>query len=124
MQSGLTDRGDLDVVVLRPVDRVEPEEREEHVRVDPLHASSIGHDQPGIDALQRAARDDHGDLVDGVAHGVLLCGIQMQPRGFGIPPIFAASLAGPLGKSWYSSLIGTPEVFPSERIEGALPVSR
>jgi hypothetical protein len=24
---------------------------------------------------------------------------QMQPRGFGMPAIFAASLAGPLGKS-------------------------
>ena len=42
----------------------------------------------------------------------------MQPLGLGMPPILAASLAGPLGKSWYSSLMGTPDSLPSERIEG------
>jgi len=27
-------------------------------------------------------------------------GCQMQPRGFGMPAILAASLAGPFGNSW------------------------
>ena len=48
----------------------------------------------------------------------------MHPRGFGIPPIRAASFAGPFGKSPYSSLMGTPDCLPSERIDGACPVSR
>ena len=48
----------------------------------------------------------------------------MQPRGFGIPPIFAASLAGPLGNRTYSSLTGTPDSLPSARIDGAEPVVR
>jgi len=39
----------------------------------------------------------------------------MQPRGLGMPAIFAASFAGPFGKSWYSSLMGTPEALPSVR---------
>src|ERR1019366_943473 len=45
----------------------------------------------------------------------------MQPRGLGIPAILAAVLAGPLGKSWYSSLMGTPEVLPSTRTVGPVP---
>src|SRR6478736_13263 len=69
VQAGLADRGHLHVIVARPVDRVEPEEREEEIRLDALHAGAVGHDQPGIDALERSARDDDGDLVDGVAHG-------------------------------------------------------
>ena len=35
----------------------------------------------------------------------------MQPRGLGMPAMRAAIFAGPLGNSWYSSLIDTPEVF-------------
>ena len=46
----------------------------------------------------------------------------MQPRGLGMPPTLAASLAGPLGNSWYSSLMGTPDALPSVRIDGAVPV--
>jgi hypothetical protein len=41
----------------------------------------------------------------------------MQPWGLGIPPTLAASFAGPLGKSWYSSLIATPEALPTERAD-------
>src|SRR6266540_1527614 len=48
----------------------------------------------------------------------------MHPFGFGMPPILAASFAGPLGKSWYSSFTGTPDSLPSERIVGATPVAR
>ena len=48
----------------------------------------------------------------------------MQPVGLGMPPILAASFAGPVGKSWYSSLIGTPDSLPSDLIEGAVPVAR
>src|SRR5215469_7502420 len=48
---------------------------------------------------------------------------QMQPRGLGMPAIFAASLAGPLGKSWYSSLMLTPEVLLSARTLGPVPLS-
>ncbi len=38
-----------------------------------------------------------------------------------MPPILAASFAGPFGKSSYSSLTGTPDSLPSERIDGAVP---
>src|ERR1017187_2262311 len=47
----------------------------------------------------------------------------MQPRGLGIPAILAAVLAGPLGKSWYSSLTVTPEVLPSTRTVGPVPLA-
>src|ERR1039458_5057617 len=49
-------------------------------------------------------------------------GDQMQPRGFGMPAIFAANLAGPFGKSSYNSLMGTPEVLPSKRTLGPAPL--
>src|SRR5689334_18826786 len=42
----------------------------------------------------------------------------MQPRGLGMPAILAATLAGPFGKSWYSSLTVTPEVLPRTRTVG------
>src|SRR5579859_1308441 len=45
----------------------------------------------------------------------------MQPRGLGIPAILAASLAGPFGNSWYSSLTLTPEVLPRIRTVGPVP---
>src|ERR1700680_953428 len=48
----------------------------------------------------------------------------MQPRGFGIPAMRAAIFAGPLGKSWYSSLIDTPDALPSTRTVGPVPFSR
>ena len=46
----------------------------------------------------------------------------MHPFGFGMPPILAASFAGPFGKSSYSSLTGTPDSLPSERMLGANPL--
>ena len=48
----------------------------------------------------------------------------MHPFGLGMPPILAASFAGPLGKSSYSSFTATPDSFPSDRIVGAVPVER
>src|ERR1022692_1685643 len=47
----------------------------------------------------------------------------MQPRGLGIPAILAAVLAGPLGNSWYSSLMVTPEVLPRTRTVGPVPLT-
>src|SRR5215471_16290972 len=47
----------------------------------------------------------------------------MQPRGLGMPAILAATLAGPFGKSWYSSLTVTPEVLPRTRTVGPVPLA-
>ena len=66
---GVADRGDLDVTEALRVDGVEPEEGEEEVRLDALGARTVGHDQSRVDALQRALRDDDGDLFNRVAHG-------------------------------------------------------
>ena len=64
VQARVADGRDLDVLVLGLVDRVQAEEREEHVRLDALHARAVGHDQPRVDALERALRDDDRDLLD------------------------------------------------------------
>src|SRR5689334_11684634 len=58
-----------------------------------------------------------------VQHGRGHLGSQMQPRGLGMPAIFAAALAGPLGKSWYRSLMLTPEVLLKARTLGPVPFS-
>src|SRR5438067_937839 len=49
---------------------------------------------------------------------------QMQPCGLGIPAILAATFAGPFGNSWYSSLMDTPEVLPSTRTVGPVPLAK
>src|ERR1035437_3458438 len=50
--------------------------------------------------------------------------LQMQPRGLGIPAIRAATFAGPLGNSSYSSLMETPDALPNTRTVGPVPFSR
>ena len=64
VQPGVPDGGDLDVIVLGLVDRIQAEEGEEQVRVDALHAGAVGHDQAGVDAFQGALGDDDRDLFD------------------------------------------------------------
>src|SRR5436309_1905455 len=101
--------------------------REEQVGFDALRPGPVGHDQPGVDAVERSLGDDDGHLLDGrnALEGLVhVCSCQMQPRGLGMPAILAATFAGPLGNSWYSSLIETPDVFPSTRTVGPLPLAR
>ena len=69
VHAGVADGGGLDVVVALAADGVHAEEGEEEVGLDALHARSVGHDQPGVDAFQRALGDDDRDLFDLVAHG-------------------------------------------------------
>jgi hypothetical protein len=62
----VADGGDLDLLVAVLADRIEPEEREEEVGLDPFHAGPVGHDQAGIDPLERALGDHDRDLLDGL----------------------------------------------------------
>jgi hypothetical protein len=62
------------------VNGVEAEEGEEQVGCDSFHARAVCHDQAGVDAFQRSARDDDGDFVDGVAHGCPPCGLDAAAR--------------------------------------------
>src|ERR1019366_10032833 len=144
MQSGIADGRDLDVLVARLVDGVEAEEGEEEIGVDTFSACAVRHDESGVDTVQRTLRDDDRHLVDGCGHigGGLsswfqsCCGhrrvslqdsdvrIQMHPRGLGMPATRAATFAGPFGKSWYSSLMLTPEVLPSTRTVGPVPFAK
>ena len=130
VQAGVADGGELDVLVPGLVDGVQAEEGEEEVRLDALGAGAVGHDQCRVDALQGTLGHDDGDLVDPagatgrvVSHHAPSCLVQMQPRGLGMPAIFAASLAGPFGKSSYSSLMLTPEVLLRARTLGPVPFS-
>ena len=54
---GLPTVATLILLVALLADRVEAEEGEEEVRLDALHAGAVGHDQAGVDALERALRD-------------------------------------------------------------------
>ena len=53
----VSDGRDLDLLVAVLADRVEPEEGEEEVGFDALHAGAVGHDQSGVDAFERSLRD-------------------------------------------------------------------
>jgi hypothetical protein len=64
VQPGVSDGGHLDLGVAVFADRVEPEEGEEEVGLDSVHAGAVGHDQAGVDALERAFRDDDRDFLD------------------------------------------------------------
>ena len=64
VHAGVADGGDLDLLVAVLADRVEAEEGEEEVGLDPFHAGAVGHDQAGVDALERALGDDDRDLLD------------------------------------------------------------
>ena len=70
MQPGVADGGHLDVGLVLPMNGVHPEEREEEVDVDPLGAGAVGHDQAGIDLLQRPLGNDDGNLLDGRCKGL------------------------------------------------------
>ncbi len=99
MHARVPDGRDLDVVDPFAVDRVESEEREEEVCFDAFGSRAVRHDQPGVDPFERSLRNDDRHFLDAVvAHGFVV--FQMQPRGLGIPAIFAASFAGPFGNSW------------------------
>jgi hypothetical protein len=64
VEAGVADGRHLDLGVAVFADRVEPEEGEEEVGLDPIHARAVGHDQAGVNALQRSLRDDDRDFLD------------------------------------------------------------
>jgi len=63
-QRRIADGRDSDVVHFLFHDGVQAEEREKEVRVDPFHSRAVGHDQAGVNAFQRSARNDDRDFID------------------------------------------------------------
>jgi hypothetical protein len=60
----IADGCDLDVLEAILADRIEPEEREEDVGLDALHARAVRHDQAGVDPFEGTLGDDDRDLLD------------------------------------------------------------
>ena len=70
VHAGVADGGDLDLLVAALPDRVEAEEGEEDVGVDAFHPGAVGHDQAGIDPLERAFGNHDRDLLDRLRLGL------------------------------------------------------
>jgi hypothetical protein len=81
VQSGIPDCRDLDVLMARLVNGVEAEEREEQVGGDAFGASTVCHDQTGVDPVQRPFGDDDRYLVDLRGHELRGLGVGLQQCG-------------------------------------------
>jgi hypothetical protein len=69
VQRGVAHGGDLEVVEGLVGEGVQAEEGEEERGLDALHAGTIGHDQGGVNAVERAPAHDDGHLFHGLFVG-------------------------------------------------------
>ncbi len=94
VQSGVSHSGNLHVIHGGFGESIEAEEGEEQRGLYTFHAGSIGHDERGIDAIERTAADDDADFFDGLFDFVVH---DRGIAGFGLDAADGLGDAGDLG---------------------------